>query len=91
MRFVLELLVPSVIVFTTLFGLLARGNPRPGGVALFWRVGLVGVALGVVGLFAGSKLFEAPPSLAVNASWGFVGVGVLAVALAMFGSILKRK
>jgi len=40
-----ELVVPAVVIFTTLFGLLARGNPKPGGVALFLRVGLAGLAL----------------------------------------------
>ena len=40
-----ELIVVPLVVLTTLFGLLARGNPRPGGVALFLRVGLAGLVL----------------------------------------------
>src|SRR5438046_1968428 len=40
-----ELVLPPLVVFTTLFGLLARGTPKPGGVSLFLRVGLVGLAL----------------------------------------------
>ena len=46
MTTILALIVPGAVVLITLFGLLARGNPKPGGVALFWRVGLVGLGLG---------------------------------------------
>jgi hypothetical protein len=91
MQVILETAVPSVVVFTTLFGLLARGNPRPGGVALFWRVGLTGLVVGLLGLFAGSKVWEETPAFVVHACWGFVGLGVLCVAFAAFGSVLKKQ
>ena len=45
-----QITLPAIVVFTTLFGVMARGNPKPGGVALFLRVGLAGLALSL-GLF----------------------------------------
>ena len=91
MQVILETAVPSIIVFTTLFGLLGRGNPRPGGVALFWRVGLTGLALGLLGLLVSSKVWAEAPAFVAHACWGFVGLGVLLVAFAAFGSILKKQ
>ena len=41
----IQIVVPPLVVLTTLFGLLARGDPKPGGVALFFRVGIVGMIL----------------------------------------------
>ena len=93
---VLQIVLPALVVFTTLFGLMARGDPKPGGVALFARVGLVGLALGVVLWYLAAKtgLLAAHPRIADlvgDATWGFVGGGLLLVAFAGFGAVLKRR
>jgi hypothetical protein len=88
-----ELIIPPLIVFTTLFGLLARGDPKPGGVALFLRVGLVGLALGA-GLFylvEKTAVLAGRPALAVNAYRGLGGGGALLVAFAIFGIFLQKR
>jgi hypothetical protein len=90
---IVQLVLPALVVFTTLFGVLARGNPRPGGVALFLRVGLAGLVLGGVLFFLVEKtaMIAGRPALAVNAYRGFVAGGLLLVAFAAFGALLKRK
>jgi len=88
-----ELVIPPLVVFTTLFGLLARGNPKPGGVALFLRVGLVGLAL-AAGLFYVVEKTSVPagrPDIAVNAYRGLGIGGVLLVAMAVFGMFLQKR
>jgi len=91
----LELVVPAVVVFTTLFGLLGRGNPPPGGVALFLRVGLAGLALGCAILYAveATHVLDAPAvrQIATNAYRGLGLGGALLVAMGLFGVVLKRK
>jgi hypothetical protein len=93
MLMLVELIVPAVIVFTTLFGLLARGNPKPGGVALFLRVGLVGLALaaGLFYLVEKTAVLAGRPEVAVNIYRGLGGGGALLVAMAVFGMVLKKK
>ena len=88
-----EIILPALVVFTTLFGLLARGNPKPGGVALFLRVGLVGLALGSALFFLVEKtaVIAGRPELAVNVYRGLVGGGLLLVVFAVFGMLLKRE
>jgi hypothetical protein len=89
----LQIVLPALIVFTTLFGLLARGDPRPGGVALFLRVGLVGLLLGGLLLFLVEKtaVIAGRPALAVNAYRGLVGGGILLLAFGALGVVLKRR
>jgi hypothetical protein len=88
-----ELIVPALIVFTTLFGLLARGDPRPGGVALFLRVGLVGLGLGagVYYLVEKTAVLAGRPAVAVNIYRGLGGGGALLVAMGVFGLVLQRE
>jgi hypothetical protein len=88
-----ELIVPAVVVFTTLFGLLARGDPRPGGVALFLRVGLVGLALAAALFYVVEKtaVFAGRPELAVNIYRGLGAGGALLVAMGIFGLMLKKQ
>ena len=88
-----ELVVPAVVVFTTLFGLLARGDPKPGGVALFLRVGLVGVALGGALFYLVEKTatLGGRPELAVNIYRGLGVGGALLIVMALFGVALKRQ
>ena len=88
-----ELVVPAVVIFTTLFGLLARGNPRPGGVALFLRVGLVGLALAAAVFYLVEKTaaLGGRPELAVNIYRGLGAGGAFLVVMALFGTVLKRK
>ena len=89
-----QMFLPAVVVFTTLFGVMARGNPKPGGVALFLRVGLVGLALSaaIFYLFTKSGIFGAGvTAVAVNVSRGLgMGGGLLAV-MAAIGVMLKRQ
>jgi hypothetical protein len=90
---IVELVLPPLIVFTTLFGVLARGNPKPGGVALFARVGIAGLVLGAALFFVVQKtsVFTGQPEVAVNAYRGFIGGGVLLVLFAAFGAVLKKQ
>ena len=90
---VAEVVLPALIVFFTLFGLLARGDPKPGGVALFLRVGLTGLVLGAALFFLVEKtaVLAGRPALAVNIYRGLVGGGLLLIAFAAFGAVLKRK
>jgi hypothetical protein len=90
---IVEMVVPAVVVFTTLFGLMARGDPKPGGVALFMRVGVAGLVLGTAlwVLVEKTAVLAGRPALAVNAYRGLVGGGVLLVLFAVFGAVLKRK
>jgi hypothetical protein len=89
----IELIVPALIVFTTLFGLLARGDPKPGGVALFLRVGVVGIALGAGLWYLVEKtaVLAGRPELAVNLYRGLGGGGVLLTAMGVFGIVLQRQ
>ena len=88
-----ELVIPPLVVFTTLFGLLARGNPKPGGVALFLRVGLVGLALAAALFYLVEKtaVLAGRPALAVNAYRGLGAGGLLLVAMAIFGIFLQKR
>jgi hypothetical protein len=90
---VVELVLPAIVVFTTLFGLLARGDPKPGGVALFFRVGLVGVLLagGLWYLVEKTAVLTGRPEVAVNIYRGLGGGGVLLLLMAGFGVLLKRE
>jgi hypothetical protein len=89
---IVELVLPALVVFTTLFGVLARGNPRPGGVALFGRVGVAGLVLGGALFFLVEKtaVLTGHPEVAVNAYRGLIGGGVLLILFAVFGVMLKK-
>jgi hypothetical protein len=90
---VVELVVPAVVIFTTLFGVLARGDPKPGGVALFARVGVVGLLLGGVVFFLVEKtsVITGRPEVVVNGYRGLIGGGLLLVVFAAFGMVLKKQ
>jgi hypothetical protein len=90
---IVELVGPALVIFTTLFGVLARGNPRPGGVALFARVGVAGLLLGAAGFYLVEKTstLAGRPELAVNAYRGLAGGGLLLVLFAAFGQMLKKR
>ena len=91
-----EMVLPALVILTTLFGLLARGNPKPGGVALFLRVGLVGLALAGA-LFFVSEKTEVAAWLGGHAEWPrniYIGLGAgsaFLVLMALFGSSLKKR
>ena len=89
----LATIVPAVVVFTTLFGLLARGDPRPGGVALFLRVGLVGLALAGALFYLVEKTaaLGTRPAVAVDIYRGLGIGGGLLVLMGLFGTVLKRQ
>ncbi len=93
MTTILALTVPGAVVLITLFGVLARGNPKPGGVALFWRVGLVGLGLGLAAwyLLAQSGLFPPLPEPLHHAYRGLIIGAAAIVLLAAAGTALKRK
>jgi hypothetical protein len=93
MRTLVELVVPALVVFTTLFGVLARGNPKPGGVALFARVGIAGLLLGGALFYVVEKtaVIAGHPQTVVNIYRGLVGGGVLLVLFAVFGMVLKKQ
>jgi hypothetical protein len=88
----IELTVPAVVVLTTLFGLLARTNPKPGGVALFFRVGLVGSLLGVALLYAVYRTGLSGPlgDAVVNSYRGLLVASAFLLAMAALGVVLKR-
>jgi hypothetical protein len=89
----LAMILPAAVVLITLFGVLAFGTPKPGGVTLFWRVGLVGLALGlgVWFLVARSGLLPPLPAMVHQATWGLVIGSTLIVVIAAIGTALKRK
>jgi hypothetical protein len=93
MLILLEMVLPALVVITTLFGLLARGNPKPGGVTLFLRVGVVALALGGALFFVVEKtaVIANRPEVAVNVYRGLVGGGLLLILFAVFGMLLKRE
>ena len=91
---IVEVVLPALILFTTLFGVLARGNPKPGGVALFWRVGLVGLALGGAAYYVTEHtgLLNGPtPEVVKNVIRGVVAGAALLCGIAAAGTALKRK
>jgi hypothetical protein len=93
METLLEVVLPAVVIFTTLFGVLSRGNPRPGGVALFWRVGLTGLGLGALLwylTFRTSSLVSLPEFVR-HLYAGLIGGGVLLTLFAAAGTSLKNK
>ena len=93
MTTILAMTIPGTVILVTLFGLLARGNPKPGGVALFWRVGLVGLGLGfaVWYLTAKSGLFPSVPDVVRQACSGLLLGATVIVVIAAVGSALKRQ
>jgi hypothetical protein len=88
-----ELVIPPLVVYTTPFGLLARGTPKPGGVAPFLRVGLVGLALaaGLFYLVEKTAVLAGRPDVAVNAYRGLGAGGALLVAMAIFGMFPQKR
>lgn len=90
-----EIVLPALVIVTTLFGLLARGNPKPGGVTLFLRVGLVTFALAGALYFVAEKT-EVGARLG-GAEWprnvylGLGGGGAILVLMALFGNSLKKR
>jgi hypothetical protein len=93
MRTLVELVVPALVVTTTLFGVLARGNPKPGGVALFARVGIADLVLGAALFFLLEKtsVITGHPPTVVNVYRGLAGAGVLLILFAVFGVVLKKQ
>jgi hypothetical protein len=93
MTTILAMTIPGAVVLITLFGLLARGNPKPGGVALFWRVGLVGLGLGFATwyLTAKSGLLPSLPEVVHHATTGLLVGAAALVVIAALGSALKRQ
>jgi hypothetical protein len=89
----IQIVVPALVVLTTLFGLLARGNPKPGGVALFFRVGIVGAMLAGALFYLVEKtaVLAGRPELVINAYRGIGGGSALLLVMAAFGVALKRK
>jgi hypothetical protein len=92
-----QTVLPALVLIVTLFGLLARGNPRPGGVALFGRVGAVTLLLGGALYFVvertalAAHLPTAISRFVAPAYTGFVAGGILLLLLAALGSALKRQ
>lgn len=93
MSTLLQIVLPAFLIFTTLFGLLSRGDPRPGGVALFWRVGLVGLGAGALlwYLTFRTSALAATPEFVRNLYVGLLVGGFLLTLFAAAGSSLKRK
>lgn len=88
-----QVVVPAFLVFTMLFGLLSRGDPRPGGVALFWRVGIVGLLLGAVAWYLTVKLdlLASTPIFVQRLYQGLIIGGGFLTAFAAIGSALKKQ
>jgi hypothetical protein len=93
MSTLLAMTIPAAVVLITLFGVLARGNPKPGGVTLFWRVGLVALGLGLAAWFLLTKSGLLPPVPAIvhRAYQGLLIGAAAVVVLAALGSALKRQ
>jgi hypothetical protein len=87
-----EMVIPAVFVLTTLFGVLSRADPKPGGVALFLRVGLVGSGIGAAVWYAVWRAGVTGPfgDALRNGTMGLVAFGGLLVLMGAFGAILKR-
>jgi hypothetical protein len=89
-----QMMLPALVVFTTLFGVMARGNPKPGGVALFLRVGLTGLALAAAIYYPVTKtsIFGAGAgAVLVNVSRGLGMGGALLMVMAAIGVMLKQQ
>ncbi|HZS39395.1 MAG TPA: hypothetical protein VFF06_21330 [Polyangia bacterium] len=93
MQTFLEIVLPAIVIFTTLFGLLSRGDPRPGGVALFWRVGLTGLALGGILFYVTfrTSAFANLPAFVSHLYYGLLIGGTLLTLFAAAGTALKKK
>ena len=93
MQTLLELVVAPVLVITMLFGILSRGSPRPGGVALFWRVGLVSLALAGVLTYLThhTNVLVNTPAFVTHAYLGLASGGALLTIFAAIGTWLKNK
>ena len=89
---ILAMGIPALLIVITLFGVLARGNPKPGGVALFWRVGLVGVGLGAGAWYVATQtaIGHSLPALVHDGYRGLLILAGLIVVVALVGSMLKR-
>ncbi len=88
-----ETILPAVVVLVTLFGVLARGDPKPGGVALFLRVGVVGFVLAAVIAFVVEKtaVLGGRPEVVVNAYRGLGLGGVALIVMGVFGKVLQKQ
>jgi hypothetical protein len=89
-----QMILPSIAVFTTLFVLMLRRKPKLGGVALFLRVGLIGLALaaGLFYLMTKTQAFNpAVAAVAINISRGLGMGGGLLIVMAAIGVMLKRE
>ena len=93
METLLQIVLPAVVIFTTLFGLLGRGNPRPGGVTIFWRVGLTGLALGAAFWYLTfrTSALVSTPEFVRNLYRGLLIGGLFLTAFAAAGTALKKK
>jgi hypothetical protein len=93
METLVQVVLPAFLVFTTLFGLLSRGDPKPGGVALFWRVGLTGLAIGGVMAYLNlrTSALASTPAFVQKFYVGMLIGGALLTVFAAFGSSMKNK
>ncbi|HXU01851.1 MAG TPA: hypothetical protein VN903_12710 [Polyangia bacterium] len=89
-----QMILPAIVVFTTLFGVMARRDPKPGGVALFLRVGLMGLALAALIYYPVVKtalVTTGAGAVAINVSRGLGMGGGLLVVMALIGVMLKKQ
>jgi hypothetical protein len=93
MTTILAMTMPAAAVLITLFGVLARGNPKPSGVALFWRVGLVGLGLGFALWYLAARSGWLPPLPGVvHLAYRGLLIGAAGiVVIAGLGTALKRQ
>jgi hypothetical protein len=89
-----QVVLPAVAVFTTLFAVLVRRNPKPSGVALFLRVGLAGLALSLGLFYLVTKTGAFSPDAARVLTNVYRGIGMgggILVVMAAIGVMLKRE
>lgn len=89
-----QIVLPAVAVFTTLFAVMARRNPKPSGVALFLHVGLVGLALSLGLFYLVTKTGAFSPGAARVLTNVYRGIGMcggILVVMAAIGVMLKRE
>jgi hypothetical protein len=89
-----QMILPSIAVFTTLFILMMRRRPKLGGIALFLRVGVIGLALAAALFYLMTKTTVFSPTaaaVAINVSRGLGMGGALLIVMAAIGVMLKRE
>jgi len=89
-----QMILPSIAVFTALFVLMARRQPKLSGLGLVVRVGVVGLALaaGLFYLMTKTQAFNpGVAAVAINISRGLGMGGGLLLVMAAIGVMLKRE